>query len=108
MLNAVFGNLLAAILLNSGKNTFFLFLLFLFISCFGSISFLFLRKPIMKDDEKEIKKSINLKEVFSFFFELKMWMMVPVVIYSGFRFIYICFYLFLFFFSLSKPILFLF
>jgi len=83
-LNAIIGNLMAALVLFLGKGISLVFWILFVCGCVADFLFLFLKNPppkvIMKDD----KGSINIGETLVMFTEPKMLLMTVVLIYSGF------------------------
>jgi len=87
MLNAVIGNLLAALLLNLGKDITFVFIILSVIACVGTVSFIFLRKVSYATSTKlpSDRKVFSLVlETFQLFSVKTVLLLVPPLIYSGF------------------------
>lgn len=98
MLNAVIGNLLAALLLNLGEDIQFVFTVLSIIAAAGTFSFVFLRQVGSADstgstpDGNTTSQSQppqsqlqRLAQTLFLFSEVKMLLIVPALIYSGLR-----------------------
>lgn len=84
MLNAVFGNIMAALLLHFHENVHFIFWVLFGISVVATLSFLLLRNPPVKVIDQDKSKKVNVMDVLKFFTEGKMLLMAVVLVYSGF------------------------
>jgi len=85
-INAIVGNLMAAIFIHvlHFKPVILIIVLFV-ISAVAALSFLLLRKPLFESEKKaEFNLTKDFSQTLMLFRELKMLMLLPVIIYSGF------------------------